>query len=116
MIDLKLFRTVNKLTQIQLAEYLGIPQAFISQIERGTRSLPEEYINKIKADGIYKISGQQPSFFSEMEVPVDDRFKNADILDRLFIIIDRQQNTIDSLTKSLDNLKESFERLKNNPE
>lgn len=55
MFDLKSFRKENRLTQIQLAEYLGVTQAFISQIEKGDRPTPNEYITKIQADGIYKI-------------------------------------------------------------
>lgn len=55
MFDLKEFRKINKLTQIQLAEYFGVTQAFVSQIEKGDRSIPDEYISKIKADGIYEM-------------------------------------------------------------
>lgn len=53
--DLKLFRKINKITQAQLSEYLGVTQAFISQIEKGARPLPDEYISKIKAEHIYTI-------------------------------------------------------------
>lgn len=53
--DLKLFRLENRLSQVQLAEYLGVTQSFISQVEKEDRPLPDEYISKIQADGIYKI-------------------------------------------------------------
>ena len=56
MFDLKKFRKDNKLTQDQLANYLGCKQAFISQIERGEGTIPDRFISKIKVDGIYKIS------------------------------------------------------------
>ena len=49
MIDLKAFRKANHLTQIDLAEYLGVGQGFISQIEKGDRPLPKEYISKLSA-------------------------------------------------------------------
>lgn len=55
MFDLKLFRKVNKLTQFQLADYLGVTQGFISQVEKGIRPIPDEYISKIIADNLYKI-------------------------------------------------------------
>lgn len=55
MFDIKLFRKENKLTQIQLAAYLGVTQAFISQLEKGDRPIPNEYIIKIQAEGLYKI-------------------------------------------------------------
>ena len=55
MFDLKAFRTFNKITQFQLAEYLGVTQAFISQVEKGSRPIPDEYISKIKADNKYQI-------------------------------------------------------------
>lgn len=61
MFDLKLFRKENRLTQMQLAEYLGVTQAFISQVEKGNRPVPNEYIIKIKADGFYKIPELAPA-------------------------------------------------------
>ena len=50
MIDLKAFRKANHLTQIDLAEYFGVGQGFISQIEKGDRPLPKEYISKLSAN------------------------------------------------------------------
>lgn len=55
MFDIKLFRITNKLTQTQVAEYLGVTQAYISQIERGLLELPDEYIDKIKNEGVYSV-------------------------------------------------------------
>ena len=48
-IDLKAFRKANKISQVELAEYLGVGQPFISQIEKGTRPFPEEYISTLSA-------------------------------------------------------------------
>ena len=50
MIDLKRFRSANNITQSELAKYLGVGQSFISQIEKGDRPLPVEYIGKILAN------------------------------------------------------------------
>lgn len=47
METLKNFRWVNKLTQAELAEYLGLGQSFLSQIESGDRPLPQEKLDKL---------------------------------------------------------------------
>ena len=49
-IDLKAFRKANNISQVELAEYLGIGQSFISQIEKGTRPIPIEYISRLSAN------------------------------------------------------------------
>ncbi|WP_295935435.1 helix-turn-helix transcriptional regulator [uncultured Alistipes sp.] len=50
MIDFKLFRKKNKLTQEAIADYLGCTQGFISQIELGSRPIPDEFMSKISAN------------------------------------------------------------------
>ena len=45
--DLKTFRKANKISQQELAEYLGVGQGYISQMERGDRPVPEKTIEKI---------------------------------------------------------------------
>ena len=50
MIDLKAFRKANELSQVELAQFLGIGQSFISQIEKGDRQLPSEAMAKIIAN------------------------------------------------------------------
>lgn len=47
MIDLKAFRKANKLTQKDLAEYLGVHHSFIANIETGRSLLPNEQLDKI---------------------------------------------------------------------
>lgn len=49
-IDLKIFRRVNKMTQQELADYFGVGQGFISQMEKKGRRVPEKYISKILSD------------------------------------------------------------------
>ena len=50
MVDLKSFRKANRITQSELADYLNIGQPFISQIEKGGRPMPPEYISKLLAN------------------------------------------------------------------
>lgn len=50
MLDFKRFRKDNKMTQVQAADYFGFTQAFISQMERGESKIPEDLLEKIKAD------------------------------------------------------------------
>lgn len=47
MIDLKEFRKRNKLTQVELAKYLGVLQGFVSQIESGASKLPEDKLKML---------------------------------------------------------------------
>ncbi len=46
-VDIKTFRRKNKIKQVQLAEYLGVSQAFLSQVEKGGRLLPADRLAKI---------------------------------------------------------------------
>ncbi len=50
MFDLKLFRKINKLSQVNAAKYFGCDQSFISQIENNLRPIPDNYISVILAD------------------------------------------------------------------
>lgn len=47
MIDIKLLRKFKKMTQQEFAELLGCDQSFISQIEGGRRSLPDEFVERL---------------------------------------------------------------------
>lgn len=44
MADLKAFRKANKLTQEQVAEYLGIKKPFICKIETGREAFPDKHL------------------------------------------------------------------------
>jgi hypothetical protein len=50
MIDFKGFKKANKMTQSDAGKYFDCDQSFISQIETGIRSIPDEYISKALAD------------------------------------------------------------------
>lgn len=70
MIDLKAFRKINSITQVDLADYLGVGQGFISQIEKGSRPLPKENISKLLAnpfgwDTSMLTEGKQPQLVNE---------------------------------------------------
>ena len=47
MFDLKGFRKTNKISQVELAEYLGVGQGFISQMEKGDRPIPDHILETI---------------------------------------------------------------------
>lgn len=47
MIDLKAFRKANGIRQHELAEYLGIGQGFVSQMENGERRMPAAIEEKL---------------------------------------------------------------------
>ena len=70
-VDLKAFRKANNISQVQLAEYLGVVQSFISQVEKGIRPIPKECISKIVAnqdwDTSMLISANQPVELDVME-------------------------------------------------
>lgn len=77
MFDLKRFRIFNGLTQVKLAQYFGVTQAYISQIERGLLELPEEYISKIKVEGLYVIPNEESREYSQKSDNRDSFLKEA---------------------------------------
>ena len=49
-IDMREFRRANKMTQQELADYFGVVQGFISNMENGREKVPDKYISKILGD------------------------------------------------------------------
>ena len=47
VVDIKGFRKANGIQQIELADFLGVSNSFISQIERGEREIPESKLDRI---------------------------------------------------------------------
>lgn len=47
MVDLKAFRKANKLTQQEVATYLGVKKPFICQIETGRNTLPSKHLDNL---------------------------------------------------------------------
>ncbi|MCQ2065850.1 MAG: helix-turn-helix domain-containing protein [Bacteroidaceae bacterium] len=48
MFDLKAFRKRNRISQVELANYLGISNGFISQVELGKSKLPDDKLEKLR--------------------------------------------------------------------
>ena len=47
VLDLQRIRAEKKLSQVKVAELTGYPQSFISVIERGKASAPQEFIDRV---------------------------------------------------------------------
>ncbi len=47
MTDIKDFRKTNGLTQATLAQYLGVSEPFISRVESGRDSLPQDKLERL---------------------------------------------------------------------
>ena len=90
-IELKKFRKSNKLTQIDIATYLGVSREFISMVEHGKSKLPLNHLEKI--------------FSNEKgwDVSMLDRSELATISgDPLIEIIKSQQKTIELQAKTIE--------------
>lgn len=96
-IDLKEFRKRNNLTQSNAATYFGCKQAFISQIERKERSIPNEFISKIKSDNklIWK-----PIFDNEDETPY--HIQNTEEKTNIYKLIESNQVLVQSIAKMVE--------------
>lgn len=67
MFDFKAFRRINKLTQKGAAELFGVSQAFISQIEKGIRPIPSNFITRINEKVEFS---DIPTGFEPISVPM----------------------------------------------
>lgn len=115
MIDLKAFRKANHLTQIELADYFGVGQGFISQIEKGDRPIPSEYISKIFANSLgwdtsMLRGSDQPE--NPAEAPGTERasLSSAEML--LRDMLTEKEGKIDALNQVIWELKEENGKLK----
>lgn len=111
MIDLKSFRKKNSLTQIDLANYFGVGQGFISQMEKGDRPIPKECISKILAnpngwDVSMLMSEAQP------ENAVEEKPEEVRTLDKLFALVDDQRAEIKMLLSMLREKDEKIDELR----
>lgn len=109
-IDLKAFRKINSITQVDLANYLGVGQGFISQIEKGQRPLPKENISRLLANPY----GWDVSMLTENEVenPVVEQPQDMSIADKLFALVESQQRDIKTLLAMLKEKDEEISRLR----
>lgn len=111
MIDLKAFRKKNSITQIGLAEFLGVGQGFISQIEKGDRPVPKEYISKLSANPY----GWDTSMLTQSRDEVTERIEKKveiDITDRLLAIIEDQKRDTQMLLGMLREKDYEIKRLR----
>jgi transcriptional regulator with XRE-family HTH domain len=112
MIDLKAFRKANSITQNDLAAFMGVGQGFISQIEKGDRPLPKEYISKLLANefgwdtSMLQGEPSQPVLVAEPRA----NLSNVEIL--LRDMLAEKEAKIDALQEIIWELKEENGRLK----
>lgn len=114
MIDLKAFRKANHLTQIDLADYLGVGQGFISQIEKGDRPLPRESISKILANpyrwNVSMLTDQSRDEMPKLVAENIPQLSNVEILLRDLLAEERAR--VDVLQERINELIEENARLK----
>lgn len=105
MFDFKAFRNINKLKQSDAAAYFGCAQAFISQIERGISKIPEDFISKIKSDGIYKMPMPKVEVGKDVNMP-------REVFDKISQLIDAncsQRADISSLIETVKSQQRTIE-------
>lgn len=93
-IDIKAFRKANRLSQKMLADFLGVGQGFISQIEAGERPLPMNLLDKILSNKEWDIS---------MIIP--ERESESELISALKETIQSQRETIDYQKEIISILK-----------
>ena len=87
MSDFKDFRKANHLTQEQASTYFKCTQGFISQIEKGIRPIPAEFISKAVANKKWDTSMLMNSENPEKVEPViPSNSESIDLFDMLAII------------------------------
>lgn len=110
MIDLKAFRKKNSITQVDLAAYLAVGQGFISQIEKGERPLPKDYISRLLANPY----GWDTSVLSGVSKPQDTAEKQPEdraTIEKLFALLGDVQETNKTLLEILKEKDRKIEEL-----
>lgn len=75
MVDLKTFRKVNGLTQMNVAAFLGVSAPFITKVERGDNKLPPDKLHKL----LNNDCGWDTSMLAEDDTEADEPATSADI-------------------------------------
>lgn len=75
MVDLKTFRKVNGLTQMNVAAFLGVSAPFITKVERGDNKLPDDKLNKLLSND----RGWDTSMLTADVTEADEPATSADI-------------------------------------
>ena len=114
MVDLKAFRKANNLTQNELANYLGVGQGFISQMEKGDRPVPKEYISILSANSygwdLSMLTNQSRDSKPELVAEHKPQLSNVEIL--LRDMLAEKEAKIDVLQDRINELIEENARLK----
>lgn len=114
MVDLKAFRKANNLTQNELANYLGVGQGFISQMEKGDRPVPKEYISILSANpynwDISMLTTQSRDSKPELVAENKPQLSSVEILLREMLAEERAR--VDALQERINELIEENARLK----
>lgn len=117
MSELKEFRELNELTQLDIAKYLGISKSFVSQVEKGKVKLPKEKFNLLLENPmgwntipltLYKkssLSQEVPVVVEEVigeEVPMAIPIIPAAIIDDPSITIQEYMDEVESDCEKFD--------------
>ena len=101
--DLKGFRRAHGIKQSDIMEMLDCVQSYVSQIENGTRPMPDNLIELLrqKYDDV-------DNFMAEQEDPPVPQTPTARLLEenaRLLDVVESQQRTIENLSRLTKLLK-----------
>lgn len=99
MFDLKGFRKANKISQVELADFLGVGQGFISQMENGTRPIPDYITEKILRNTRWRVDGMIASSLGGENVSEEEDLRNE--CDALRNKITQLEHTIVLLSQQL---------------
>lgn len=110
--DLKEFRKANGLTQDDLGEYLGLKKSFISEIERGGRSLPSRHFRSlIDNDRGWDVSALTPPRPSVSAVAMNRSGVNVEINSSIEVAVLRKE--VEMLRIQNEELKDMVKILAN---
>jgi transcriptional regulator with XRE-family HTH domain len=106
MIDIKLFRKDNNLSQVELAKILECTQGFISSLEKRRRPIPDNIITKLISSNKYNIRYlvcDPNETRKEEKAEANDEVKMSrevfDVLKNLSETVLSQQRTIEQISK-----------------
>ena len=112
MIDLKQFRKKNKITQLELAEYLGVTNGFISFIENGRSVLSDDKLEKLRNnDRGWTVDELEENAkpLSETERLNEETERLNEMVNELMKTIKSQQETIRTQSETINMLVSSKE-------
>lgn len=99
------FLSINGLKRKDIASFLGVSGAFITQISSGDRPLPEEKLAMIKANAY----GWDVSMLTQSENPMVDEPKENTLVEYLERKVDDQESLIRELYQQIGMLEAELE-------